>query len=210
MTTRESVVLVNGLWLNNVALWLLAARLRGAGFAVFPFSYSSVRKDLRTNAERLNAFLARVPGEAVHLVGYSLGGVVIRALFHYYPAQRPGRIVLLGSPQSGNQSAAAVRKHASGRWVTGRSVAELVSGLPESWPWPRREIGVLAGVRSVGLGRLFATLPQPNDGTVCLEETRVAAAADQRALPVAHSAMLMSRVVVRQIAAFLRGGLFDP
>lgn len=209
MTPRESVVLVNGLWLNNVALWLLAARLRGAGFAVFSFSYSSVRADLRTNAERLNAFLARVPGEMVHLVGYSLGGLVIRALFQIYPRQRPGRVVLLGSPQTGNRSAESVRRHAPGRWMTGRSVAELVAGVPQGWAWPPREIGVIAGNRSVGLGRLFTRLPDANDGTVCVDETRVDNARDQLTLAVAHSAMLMSRVVARQIAAFLRRGLFE-
>lgn len=208
MMPRESVVLVNGLWLNNVALWLMAARLRGAGFAVFPFSYSSVRKDLRANADQLQQFLRRVPGGTVHLVGYSLGGVVIRALFRYYPSQRPGRIVLLGSPQSGNLSAVSVRRHAPGRWVTGRSVAELVTGIPSAWDWPAREIGVVAGVRSVGLGRLFTTLPVPNDGTVCVEETRVAGATDQLMLPVAHSAMLLSTEVTRQTAVFLRQGQF--
>jgi pimeloyl-ACP methyl ester carboxylesterase len=209
MKSRESVVLVNGLWLNNVALWLMATRLRGAGFAVFSFSYSSVRRDLRANAEHLQQFLARVPGETVHLVGYSLGGVVIRALFHYFPRQRPGRIVLLGSPQAGNRSAVAVRRRAPGRWITGRSVAELVTGTPDSWSWPAREIGVVAGNRSLGLGRLFAVLPGPNDGTVCVDETRVAGARDQLTMPVAHSAMLLSPLVARQTAAFLRRGEFE-
>jgi pimeloyl-ACP methyl ester carboxylesterase len=209
MKNREPVVLVNGLWLNNVALWLMAARLRGQGFAVFPFSYSSVRRDLRANAAELQQFLARVPGETVHLVGYSLGGVVIRALFHFFPSQRPGRIVLLGSPQTGNRSAVTVRRRAPGRWITGKSVAELVTGAPESWGWPRREIGVVAGVRSIGLGRLFTKLPGPNDGTVCVDETRVADARDELTLPVAHSALLLSPLVVKQTAAFLHRGQFE-
>ena len=209
MKNKDSAVLVNGLWLNDAALWPLAARLRRAGFGTYLFSYPSVRHALRANAEQLQAFLKTVPGETVHLVGYSLGGVVIRALFHLHPNQRPGRIVLLGSPQAGNRSAASVRRHAPGRWLTGHSVAELVAGVPESWAWPSREIGVIAGSRSVGLGRLFTRLPGINDGTVSEDETRVASARDQITLPVAHSAMLLSSHVARQVSAFLSCGRFD-
>ena len=69
MDSRESVVLVNGLWLGDPALWLLARRLRRAGFQTFRFSYPSVRRDLRANAAQLHGFLTRVPGATVHLGG---------------------------------------------------------------------------------------------------------------------------------------------
>jgi pimeloyl-ACP methyl ester carboxylesterase len=128
MSEQENVVLVNGLWLADPALWLLARRLRRVGFRVYTFSYPSVRHDLRTNAVRLHEFLARVPGATVHLVGYSLGGLVIRALFHFQPPPRPGRIVLLGSPQSGNRAAQTLAYNRFGRAVLGRSVAELIAG----------------------------------------------------------------------------------
>ena len=154
MSAKESVVLVNGLWLGDPALWLLAWRLRHAGFRVHMFSYPSVRHDLHTNAARLHDFLARVPGETVHLVGYSLGGLIVRTLFHLYPQQRPGRIVLLGSPQTGNRAAQSMMRSRIGRWLLGRSVADLVAGLPQCWSWPARATGVIAGSRSVGLGAL--------------------------------------------------------
>jgi pimeloyl-ACP methyl ester carboxylesterase len=207
-TNRESVVLVNGLWLGNIALQPLAARLRRAGFAVFPFSYPSVRHNLRANAESLDRYLDKVPGETVHLVGYSLGGVVIRALLHHYPHQRPGRIVLLGSPQTGSRSAEQFRHRWIGRQLTGHSVAELVAGAPQAWPWPARDIGVIAGNRAIGLGRIVATLPDPSDGTVLVEETAVTAARDRVVLPVAHSAMLLSVAVTREVIHFLRHGTF--
>jgi pimeloyl-ACP methyl ester carboxylesterase len=208
MDSRESVVLVNGLWLTDPALWLLARRLRRAGFQTFSFSYPSVRQDLRANAAHLHEFLARIPGATVHLVGYSLGGLVIRALFHFHPGQRPGRVVLLGSPQTGSRAAEQLRRFRLGRRLTGRSVAELTAGLPQTWPWPAHETGIIAGNRPFGLGRLAATLPNPNDGTVQVEETVVAGACDTRVLPVAHSAMLLSAAVAQQVVHFLRHGAF--
>ena len=208
LNDKESVVLVNGLWLGNPALWPLARRLRNAGYAVYPFSYPSVRHDLRANAERLQRFLAQVPGETVHFVGYSLGGVVLRALFHLHARQRPGRIVLLGSPQQGNRAAESLQRRWVGRRLAGRSLAELTAGVPQAWPWPARDIGVIAGDRSLGLGRLVADLPGPNDGTVLVAETVVAGERDHVVLPVAHSALLLSPRAARQIVAFLRSGQF--
>lgn len=204
----ESIVLVNGLWLGDAALWPLARRLRRAGFEVFPFSYPSVRNDLRANAERLQAFVAPLPGETLHWVGYSLGGVVVRTLFGLYPAQRPGRIVLLGSPQRGSRTAMVLSRFRFGRSIAGRSVADLLAGVPDAGSWHGRDIGVIAGNRSLGLGRLIADLPGPNDGTVQVAETDVPGARDRRVLPVAHSGMLLSPVVARETAEFLRRGAF--
>ena len=208
MLYNETVVLVNGLWLADPALWLLARHLRRIGFRVYPFSYPSVRHDLRANAAHLNSFLSRVPGELVHLVGYSLGGVIVRGMFHWHPQQRPGRIVLLGSPQTGNRPAQAAIQNRIGRRLLGRSVAELVAGVPRQWGWPERETGIIAGSRSLGLGRLAAKLATPNDGTVAVEETVVPGPHKRLVLPVAHFAMLLAPGVARQVGEFLREGRF--
>ena len=208
MDSRESVVLVNGLWLGDPALWLLARRLRRAGFQVFRYSYPSVRQDLRANATQLHDFLARVPGDTVHLVGYSLGGLVIRALFRFHPGQRPGRVLLLGSPQQGSHAAVALSASVIGRRLIGRSLADLNAGTPQSWDWPAREIGAIAGSLPLGLGRFVSRLSGPNDGTVQVAEAVPAAARDRLVLRVSHAGLLFMPVVVRQVAAFLRSGRF--
>ncbi|HCU53350.1 MAG TPA: hypothetical protein DIC36_03400 [Gammaproteobacteria bacterium] len=208
MDEKASVVLVNGLWLNSLALQPLALRLRRTGFRVFPFSYPSVRCDLHSNADRLQAFLAEVPGETVHWVGYSLGGIVIRALFHFHPQQRPGRIVYLGSPQQGSLAGESIMRSPVGRQMGGRSLSDLVAGQVRRWGWPPADTGVIAGSRALGLGRLVARLTTPSDGTVLVDETDVPDAQDRVVLPVAHSAMLFSPLVARQINQFLRNGRF--
>ena len=210
MLHSETVVLVNGLWLGDPALWLLARRLRRTSFRVYSFSYPSVRQDLRANAAHLHAFLERVPGDTVHLVGYSLCGVLVRSLFHWHPQQRPGRIVLLGSPQTGNRPAQSMLRSRLGSKLMGRSVAQLVAGVPQQWSWPARETGIIAGNRSLGLGRLVVPLATPNDGTVAVAETGVPGPYVRLVLPVAHFAMLLSPQVVLQVGEFLRVGRFRP
>jgi len=201
-------VLVNGLWLGDPALWLLARRLTQAGYQTFTFSYPSVRQDLRANAAQLHEFLARVPGTTVHLVGYSLGGLVMRALFQFHPSQRPGRVLLLGSPQQGSRAAAALSTFGFGRRLIGRSLANLNNGDPQTWGWPDREIGAIAGTLPLGLGRFVSRLSGPNDGTVLVAEAVPATAREQLMLHVSHAGLLFMPVVARQVVAFLRSGHF--
>lgn len=207
-TPREAVVLIPGLWLPAWALQLQARRLRRCGYDVYLFPCQAVRRDLRANAAALQEYLTVIASPTVHLVGGSLGGLVIRALHQYFPAQRPGRIVTCGTPHNGSRAAASLARFAWGRRMLGKSIAQLLAGEPAGWRPPRAEIGVLAGDLPIGLGRLIASLPRPHDGVVALDETRYAPAADSVVVGVSHSAMLWSRAVADQTCAFLRTGRF--
>ena len=71
-----------------------------------------------------------------------------------------------------------------------------------------REVGVIAGTLSVGLGAIIDNLPSPNDGTVAVEETRLPGIKDHLEVSVTHTGLLVSPVVVSQTAYFLRHGEF--
>ena len=72
-----------------------------------------------------------------------------------------------------------------------------------------RELGVIAGDRAAGMGRLLGAMEEPSDGTVAVSETELPGATDSLRLHVSHSGMVFSREVARQVAAFLRAGRFD-
>src|SRR5438105_8826090 len=112
---REMVVLVHGLWMKGWCMGLLAWRLQRAGFDTACFSYHSIGADLHENAVTLNDFLYDVSQGTVHFVGHSLGGIVIRSLFHYFPRQRPGRVVMLGAPNRGSVAAQRLSAQTLGR-----------------------------------------------------------------------------------------------
>ncbi len=188
---------------------MLARRLRRQGFIVHLFSYPSVRADLNANAARLARFLDTLDADTVHLVGHSLGGILIRVLFHDHPQRRPGRIVTLGTPHGGSRVAQHLSRRAFWRRAMGKGIAQLLAGEPLRWALPKREIGAICGTRSFGLGRfLHRSLPRPNDGLLTVKESAFPAAHEHLALPVSHTGMLFSREVADQVGNFLVSGKF--
>ena len=202
------VVLVHGIWVNGLEMWPLGRRLRGCGFTPMRFPYGDLRRGPADNARRLQRWLERLPGKEVHFVGHSFGGIVLLHLFDLFPQQRPGRVVLLGSPVSGSSVAKRMYRSPLLRPLLGRSVEEggLLGGAP-SWR-AEHELGVLAGTSELGMGRLFGVLESPHDGTVSLAETEVNGARERVTLAASHTGMLFSSATGRQLCAFLQTGRF--
>jgi pimeloyl-ACP methyl ester carboxylesterase len=196
--------------MNGVESGLLRRRLgHDHGFSTAQFSYHTTSEDLQTNLQRLVDFLDAIDAQTLHLVGHSLGGILALYAEQQRAVTLPGRIVCLGSPLRGSRSAHALLKWPGGhRWV-GKTIREAVidSGLSDYEG--EREIGVIAGTVSLGVGRLLTDLEEPNDGTVEVRETRLPGITKHLALPVSHTGLLLSESVATQTAFFLRHGRFD-
>ncbi|HEX7080763.1 MAG TPA: alpha/beta fold hydrolase [Gammaproteobacteria bacterium] len=203
-----AVVVVHGLWMPGWETWLLRRRLEAAGYRTYVFVYRTVEHGLDENANRLAEFAAGIPGAPLHFVGHSLGGVLILRLFQRHALPHAGRIVCLGSPLNGTHAGRVLEGTPFGRRVVGRCIRDLLtSGGCGAWTGPC-EVGVIAGSLPLGLGRLLGGLPSPNDGTVAVDETRLAGAADHVVLPCTHLSMLWSPEVAEHVVRFLRAGRF--
>lgn len=211
MQPRRVVVFVHGLWMPGFELAWLRAQLRKAGFETCQFHYSTVRKDVAANAEDLFAFARDCGGDELHVVGYSLGGVVaLEMLARFYDQLPPGRVVLVGSPVRGSNAAKHLTGSLWGKWLLGASAQHgLDEDHADCWH-SQRELGVIAGTKSFGMGRVMAELPEPNDGTVALDETVLESAQDCVDFPLTHVTLMFSRRVANAIVAFLRSGSFKP
>jgi pimeloyl-ACP methyl ester carboxylesterase len=172
-----------------------------------------VTADAGANARALAKYLTAIRADTLHLVGHSLGGLVILKLFDENVEAagrlRPGRIVLLGPPLRGSRTAQNLARLPFGRKIMGVGVeAELMVPRERRWNLAR-DLGIIAGDLGFGLGRLVGTLGGPSDGTVLVEETQLAGAAERVVLRVSHTGMLFSGQVAKQAAAFLRTGRFE-
>jgi pimeloyl-ACP methyl ester carboxylesterase len=217
--TRTVVVYVHGLWLNGWESLLLRRRLsRELNCEALSFRYSSVGVGVRDNAQALAAFLRRLRADTLHLVGHSMGGLVILELFERGYALDdgqargavlpPGRVVLLGSPVRGSLAARNLSQRTFGRRMLGLTAHEVL--LPQRdrrWPG-KRDLGVIAGNVPVGFGRFMGPFSAASDGTVLVQETHLAGAKECRVLRTTHSGMVYSPLVAREVASFLRDGHF--
>lgn len=188
---------------------LLRHRLAQAGFAPTLFRYHSTRSSLDDITAALAACL-HAAGPRVHVIGHSLGGIVAFETFVRRPDLPAGRVVLMGAPVRGARAAEALARHAFGRAVLGPlALAELARPRERRWMLPR-ELGLIAGSRSIGAGRFLARLPTPNDGTVALDETDLPGASGREVHPASHIGMLLSSAVAESVVRFLSRGSFAP
>lgn len=203
------IVFVHGLWLTGIeSAWLRRQLSYELNCDACAFHYHSVSHTVAEAVSSLHDFiLAKNAGE-IHLVAHSLGGIVVLRLLETFKDIPPGRVVLLGSPVGGSRVAQGLVRWPLGPAALGRMVAEELLEAPQR-QWDRsRELGVLAGTQSLGLGRIVTQLPHPNDGTVAVVETRLEGAHDSIEVPVSHTGMLFSKETARQAGHFLKHGRF--
>jgi len=204
---QRQVILVHGLWWGPWCMRLLGRRLEREGFETHSFGYHTMRHDLHTHAADLRAFIADTGVERTALVGHSLGGLVILRMLDAFDDPPPGRVLLLGSPVHGSSVGRRVARQRLFRPLVGEAKSALDVGFSQA---PEgRETGVIAGTRSVGIGRLFGSLERPNDGTVTVAECRLPGAREHHE-PVTHTGLLTNPGVARAAASFLQTGAFEP
>jgi pimeloyl-ACP methyl ester carboxylesterase len=201
------VVLVHGLWMNGAAMLPLGWQLARCGFDVVRFSYASVGDGLEHNADRLARLCRKQETEPLHLVGHSLGGLLILAALEKNKDLKVQRVVLIGSPYAGITAAVGLARSAIGEKLLGRTLNDWMRMPRPSIP-NGVELGVIAGDVPFGLGRVVARLPKPNDGVARVDETRVPGAKESIVLRINHTGMLVSPAVARAACAFLHNGTF--
>lgn len=195
---KVTVVLVHGLLRTSRSLARLARALEGAGFATRHFGYASTRGSIadhgRRLADSLATWTAELPGAPLHLVGHSLGNLVIRAALVDAPAQRIGRVVMLVPPNRGSPVARQLSRWFGG-WIPvlhelSDRAGSAVHRLPAA---PSIAIGVIAA-------RFDHLVPE-----TC---THLDGEHDHVRVPAFHTSVLWNRRVARLVIAFLRDGRF--
>jgi pimeloyl-ACP methyl ester carboxylesterase len=200
-----AVVLIHGLWMTGAELLPLAGRLRSQGFRTQVFRYSPTGATPQEHAHHLAAFVKRHGPGPVHWVAHSYGGIVALhclALGHPLP---PGRIVLIGSPVRGSEPARRLADWPVTRAIFGDTLEHgLLGGAPLRTAG--REVAVIAGDRSLGVGGLLAGYDEPHDGTVAVAETHLDGASARIVLRHSHFGLVFSAEVADLVGSFLRTG----
>jgi pimeloyl-ACP methyl ester carboxylesterase len=150
---------------------------------------------------------------SIHFVGHSMGGLLARAYLARYRPRRLGRVVMLGTPNSGSEIADRLKNVRAYRAWFGPAGQQLITqrdaALDAILPPVDYPVGVIAGNRSV-YPISSAFLPKPHDGRVSVENTRLDGMMDHVVIAVSHPSLVRNRLALQQTIAFLRDGRFTP
>jgi triacylglycerol lipase len=200
---KETVVLLHGMGRSRVSIWVLEHRLGKAGYETLNFPYSATFESFDDITAKLHKFICeKVKTRRYHLVGHSLGNLIIRNGFKQGYKPDLARIVMLAPPNQPAKLAQDLKDLAPFRWLTGDAGEKLASeefyrGLPA----PNVEFAVIAG----DSGQRF-TFDEPNDGVVTVESTKLAGVKDWIALHHTHTLIMNAADTAECVVSFLQNG----
>jgi pimeloyl-ACP methyl ester carboxylesterase len=212
--TQDGVVLLHGISRTTRSFRKMQTALEGSGFATLNQDYASRRKALEALAEDIHPSIQRfadgIDG-AVHFVGHSMGGLLARVYIARYRPKRLGRVVMLGTPNSGSEIADRLKHMGAYRAWFGPAGQQLVTQrdatIAAMFPPVDYPVGIIAGNRSVD--PIMSTfLPKPHDGRVSVENTRLDGMADHIIVGTSHPRLIRNGRAIEQTITFVRDGSF--
>jgi pimeloyl-ACP methyl ester carboxylesterase len=205
----DHIIIVHGLWMTGLELSVLQHRLRtDHGFEPSIFSYSSITGTMAEHVASLHSFVQAHKSDRLHFVGHSLGGIVILKMLEAHNDIPPGRVVCLASPMQGSCAVDGIARWPFARAALGAAICDEVLSIKHRQWDGRRDVGIIAGSLSIGVGRLFADFHEPSDGTLLVSETKLDGAKDHIVMPVSHTGIVFSAEATAQVATFLKEGKF--
>ena len=212
--TRDGVVLLHGISRTARSFRKMQAALESAGFATLNLDYPSRRKALEALAEDIHPAIQRfadgIDG-SVHFVCHSMGGLLARVYVARYRPKRLGRVVMLGTPNSGSEIAdrlGHLRLYRAFFGPAGQQLGTQRDGAINAlFPPVDYPVGIIAGNRSI-YPLASAFLPKPHDGRVSIANTKLDGMADHIVIPASHPWLMRNSIAIAQTIAFLKDGTF--
>lgn len=193
----EHVLLVHGLMRTPRTWSSLRRHLEREGYTTGAFAYPSLSGRFERHGRSLAAALERLDADRsfarVHLVGHSLGNLVIRAALAERTPRKLARVVMLVPPNRGSPVARRLARWLGDLVPVLRQLSDEPGSDARRLAFPPMEAGVIAA---------------RYDHVVTLASTHVPGEADHLLVPALHGLLMYQPQVQRAIVAFLRTGRF--
>lgn len=212
--TQDCVILLHGLARTSDSMRPMAEALQAQGYRVVNLDYPSRQWPIAVLAQKaIPTALTQCRTQAttrIHFVTHSLGGILLRQYLQQNRITELHRVVMLAPPNKGSEIVDHLKNLPPFDWLNGPAGSELgtsANDLPQQLGAVNFELGVIAGTTSINL-LLSLYLPNPDDGKVSLESTKVEGMRDFIALPVSHPFIMKDKDTMAQVIYFLQQGHF--
>lgn len=208
----EYVIILHGIARSNSHMKKLSTYLSRNGFDVINLSYPSTTYKIGELAEIINQEILKraTQDKAINFVGYSMGGLMVRALIHKYNYKNIGRVVQLAPPNQGSEVADFVKNFWPYKKIFGPAGQQLTtdqSAVKHLFGNVNYELGIVAGNLTID-PISSAMIPGENDGKVAVERTKLDGMKDHVVVNVPHTFFPSSKKVQEHTLCFLKNGKF--
>lgn len=209
----DCAILLHGLGRSQSAMSDLAVALERAGYTTVNKTYPSTKYRIEKLADDAIAHaLGACPKKSkINFVSHSLGGILIREYLSKNNIDNLGRVVMLAPPNKGSEIADKLSLLPQFKKINIPAALQLGTSrfsVPNRLGPAHFSLGIIAGTRSIN-PILSQVLPNPDDGKVSVESTKLAGMDDHIALPVTHTFMMRNKTVIAQVLFFLKKGRFN-
>ena len=210
---EECTILIHGLARTESSMAQLGEALSKAGYKVVNQGYKSTKSTIQVLADSNlpNAIKKCGNVKKINFVTHSMGGILVR----YYLAKNKianlGSVIMLGPPNKGSQVVDEMGNFPGFKFINGPAGMQLGTGkssIPNSLGPVDFDTGIIAGTRSINL-ILSTQLPNPDDGKVSVENTKLEGMRDHVTMPVTHTFMMRNEKVIKQVLYYLKHGKFN-
>jgi hypothetical protein len=185
------------------------------GYNVVNESYPSTSHDIESLTEdHIPAFIESCPDSStIHFVTHSLGGILVRQYLDAHTLKELGKVVMLAPPNKGSEITDNMKDNFLYKAINGPAGLELgtdSASVPNVLGPAEFELGIIAGTSTVN-PILSTMLPNPDDGKVSVESTKLVGMKDHIEVAVSHTFIMNDEEVIDQVIYFLKQGIFaDP
>lgn len=201
------IIILHGLYMHGMVMKPLSYKLNGMGYRTEVLTYNSLAIDEQRVFSDIDRALCS-KGKNI-LVGHSLGGLIIK---HYLKDRQPSprqvsHVVAIGSPLKGASIASKIQDIGLGA-ILGNAPDFGLTQHEEDWDFEQK-LGSIAGTLPIGARSiLIGGDDKRSDGTVTVEETKIAGMTDHIEINNSHTSLIYGASTLEQIHHFIQYSRF--
>lgn len=208
----DYVVILHGIARSSNHMEKMEKYLLKQGYDAINIDYPSTDYTLESLIYLVHQDISKklTEDKTVHFVGYSMGGILNRAIINKHRPKNLGRVVQLAPPNNGSEVSDFLKENWLYKKVYGPAGQQLTTNqqkIKELFGDIYYDLGIIAGNRTID-PISSSIIPGKDDGRVSIENTKLKGMKDHIVVSVAHPFLPSNKTVQQQTAYFLQNGVF--